>query len=194
MTTQDERLGEVAEVPAGVQVRFRRSWPDPIADVWAALTESDRTARWIGTYEGERRGGGSGTLTMTEGGGGAAGQPMRIREGGPPPPPGRPGEAEGGGEPAGQPMRIVECDPPHRLVVQWETEEAWRIALDLTEEQGRTVLVFTQVFAPGTDAGDYVLGWHWYLDKLDAELGGGSGPGDWDTFLAATGPAYGRSS
>jgi uncharacterized protein YndB with AHSA1/START domain len=166
MTTQDERLGEVSEVTAGVQVRFRRSWPDPIADVWAALTESDRTARWIGTYEGERRVGGAGTLTMTE------------EE----------------GEPAGQPMRIVECDPPRRLVVQWESEEAWRIALDLTEEQGRTVLVFTQVFAPGTDAGDYVLGWHWYLDKLDAALAGGPGPGDWDTFLAATGPAYGRSS
>jgi len=164
MTTQDERLGEVTEVPAGVQVRFRRSWPDPIADVWAALTESDRTARWIGTYEGERRVGGSGTLTMTE------------EE----------------GEPAGEPMRIVECDPPHRLVVQWESEEAWRIALDLTEEQGRTVLVFTQVFPPGTDAGDFVLGWHWYLDQFDAELTGGPKPPEWDAFVAATGPAYAR--
>jgi uncharacterized protein YndB with AHSA1/START domain len=161
---QDERLGRVTEVAEGVQVQFRRSWPDPIEDVWAALTRSDRTARWIGTYEGERRVGGSGTLTMTH-------------------------EEES----AGEPMRIVECDPPHRLVVQWESEQAWRIQLDLAEDQGRTVLVFTQVFPAGTDAGDYVLGWHWYLDQFHAELTGAAPPGDWETFLAATGPAYGRT-
>ncbi|WP_369135055.1 SRPBCC family protein [Modestobacter sp. I12A-02662] len=159
---RDERLGRVTEVPEGVQVQFRRSWPDPIEDVWAALTEDDRTARWFGSYEGERRVGGSGTLTMTH-----------------------------EGESAGEPMRIVECDPPRRLVVQWESEQAWRIQLDLTEEQDRTVLLFTQVFPPGTDAGDYVLGWHWYLDKLGAEVSGGAGPGSWEEFLAARRPAYG---
>jgi len=41
--TPEERLGSVTEVPEGVQVQFRRSWPDPIQDVWAALTEPDRT-------------------------------------------------------------------------------------------------------------------------------------------------------
>jgi uncharacterized protein YndB with AHSA1/START domain len=162
---QDERLGRVTEVPEGVQVQFRRSWPDPIEDVWAALTESDRTARWIGTYEGERRVGGAGTLTMTH-------------------------EEQS----AGEPMRILECDPPRRLVVQWESEQAWRIQLDLAEERGRTVLLFTQVFPPGTDAGDYVLGWHWYLDGLGAEVSGGQAPPAWDDFVAATGPAYRRSS
>jgi uncharacterized protein YndB with AHSA1/START domain len=164
MTTQDERLGQVSDVPAGVQVRFRRSWPDPIDDVWAALTEPDPTARWFGRYDGERRVGGSGTLTMTH---------------------------EDGAE--GEPMRIVECDPPRRLVVQWESEQAWRIELDLAQEGGRTVLLFTQVFPRGTDAGDYVLGWHWYLDLLDAEVTGAAGPGGWEEFLAATGPAYGRT-
>ena len=162
---EDERLGQVTEVPEGVQVQVRRSGPDPIEDVWAALTESDRTARWIGTYEGERRVGGSGTLTMTH-------EEQSV----------------------GEPMRIVECDPPRRLVVEWESEQAWRIQLDLAVEQDRTVLLFTQVFAPGTDAGDYVLGWHWYLDKLGAEVTGAPGPGDWETFLAATGLAYGRSA
>jgi uncharacterized protein YndB with AHSA1/START domain len=165
MTTQDERLGQVTEVPDGVQVRFRRSWPDPIEDVWAALTEPDRAARWFGSYEGERRVGGTGTLTMTH-------------------------EEES----VGEPMRIVECDPPRRLVVRWESEQAWLIELDLTEEQDRTVLLFTQVFPPGTDAGDYVLGWHWYLDKFSAELSGSAQPGDWETFLAATGPAYRNSA
>jgi len=161
---QDERLGQVTEVPEGVQVRFRRSWPDPIGDVWAALTENERTARWFGSYDGERRPGGSGVLTMTH-----------------------EGEA-----PAGEPVRIVECDAPRRLVLLWENEQAWRLELDLAEEQGATVLVFTQVFPAGTDAGDYVLGWHWYLDQFDAEVTGGAPPPEWDAFLAATAPAYGR--
>jgi uncharacterized protein YndB with AHSA1/START domain len=160
---QGERLGRVTEVPEGVQVQFRRSWPDPIEDVWAALTESDRTARWIGTYEGERRVGGAGTLTMT---------------------------AEE--QSAWEPMRIVECDPPRRLVVQWTSGQAWRVEVDLTQEQGRTVLLFTQVLAPGTDAGDVVLGWHWYLDQFEAALTGAPAPPAWDDFVAATAPAYGH--
>jgi uncharacterized protein YndB with AHSA1/START domain len=163
MTARDERLGEVAALPEGVRLQFRRSWPDPVADVWAALTEPERMLRWIGSYEGARHPGAAGTFTMTH------------EE-----------------QPAGEPMRIVECDPPRRLVVEWENELAWRVELDLTEQDGRTVLLFTQLFPPGTEVTDYVLGWHWYLDKFAAEVSGGTPPGDWDTFLAATGPAYGR--
>ncbi|MQA32872.1 SRPBCC family protein [Modestobacter roseus] len=163
MTTQDERLGQVREVPEGVRLQFRRSWPDPVEDVWAALTEPDRMARWIGTYDGERSVGGTGTFTMTQ------------EE-----------------ELVGEPMRIVECAPPHRLVVEWLTDEAWRVELDLTRADGQTVLLFTQVFPAGTELTDYTLGWHWYLDKLAAEVGGHPAPGSWDDFLAATGPAYGR--
>ena len=164
MTTPDERMGQVTELPEGVRLQFRRSWPDPIDDVWAALTEPDRMARWIGTYEGERRVGGSGTFTMTH------------EE-----------------QPIGEPMQIVECQAPRRLVVDWQTEEGWRVELDLSAQDGETVLLFTQLFAPGTEVTDYVLGWHWYLDKFDAEVGGRPAPGEWDDFLAATGPAYGRS-
>ncbi len=164
MTTQDERLGQVDELPEGVRLRFRRSWPDPIEDVWAALTEPERTARWIGTYEGERRAGGAGTFTMTH-----------------------------EDEPVGEPVRIAECDAPRRLVVEWATEEAWRVELDLFAEDGRTVLLFTQLFPAGTQVTDYVLGWHWYLDKFDAEVTGRPVPAHWDAFYAEVGPAYGRA-
>lgn len=164
MTAQDDdRLGQVSEVPDGVRLQFRRSWPDPIDDVWSALTEPDRTLRWIGSYEGERRVGGSGAFTMTH------------EE-----------------EPGSEPLQIVECDPPRRLVVEWQNELGWRVELDLTESDGGTVLLFTQVFPAGTDVPDYALGWHWYLDKLGAEVSGGTPPGAWEEFLAATGPAYGR--
>ncbi|MBN1094254.1 SRPBCC family protein [Blastococcus sp. TML/M2B] len=163
----DRRRGTVTRLDDGRQrLEFRREWPDPIEDVWAALTEPDRLVRWIGTFEGERAVGATGTFTMTH-------------------------EAE----PAGEPMRILECDPPRRLVVEWvqQDSDAWRVDLDLTREGDRTVLRFVQVFGPDADVVDYAMGWHWYLDKFGAEVEGTSGPGDWDTFLAATGPAYGRA-
>ncbi|MGR7024323.1 SRPBCC domain-containing protein [Geodermatophilus sp. URMC 62] len=159
------RSGVVTELPDGRRrLEFRRSWPDGPDDVWAALTEPDRLARWFGTYEGERTPGGRGTLTMTH-------------------------EAE----PAGEEVRIAECDPPRRLVVEWVDQADWRVELVLTVESGRTTLHVVQVFAAGTDVVDVALGWHWYLDMFDAEVGGRPAPADWDSFLAATGPDYGRA-
>jgi uncharacterized protein YndB with AHSA1/START domain len=168
-TDLETRRGTVTTEADGRQrLEFRRSWPDPIEDVWAALTEPDRLARWIGSYEGERGAGGTGTFTMTH-----------------------------EDEPAGEAMTVVECDPPRRLVVQWVQEQdgsgVWRIDLGLSVEDGRTVLRFVQVFAPGLDVVDFAMGWHWYLDKLDAELSGRPAPGSWDAFTAEVGPAYGRT-
>jgi uncharacterized protein YndB with AHSA1/START domain len=145
-----------------LRLEFRRSWPDPIDDVWAALTEPVRLARWIGTYDGERAVGGTGTFTMTH----------------------------EQGEPVGEPMTFVECDPPRRLVVEWVGQEHWLIEVDLAEEAGRTVLRFRQFFAAGTDVVDFAGGWHWYLDKLDAEVGGGPAPAEWETYWAEVGPGY----
>ena len=42
---------------------------------------------------------------------------------------------------------------------------------------GRTVLRFVQIFPAGADVTDMALGWHWYLDKLGAEIDGGTAPG-----------------
>jgi uncharacterized protein YndB with AHSA1/START domain len=146
----------------GRRLEFHRTWPDPIEEVWAALTESERTVRWIGRYDGERGTGATGAFTMTQ-------------------------EAE----PGEQPVTIVECEPPTRLVLEWSTPENWRIEVDLWTEDGRTVLRMRQDFAPGAEVGDIAAGWHWYLDKLDAEVGGRPQPGDWDAFLAEVGPGYG---
>ncbi len=158
----DERFGVVTEEPGGGRrLEFRRSWPDPIEDVWSALTDNERLARWIGTYDGPRGAGAEGTFTMTQ-------------------------EAE----PAREAVTIVECDPPHRLVLEWTGEQRWRVGLDLSEVGGRTVLVFTQVLATADGAGDVATGWHWYLDKLEAELTGRAQPAHWDAFLAEVGPRY----
>jgi uncharacterized protein YndB with AHSA1/START domain len=163
----DTRRGVVTREPDGRQrLEFRRSWADPIEDVWSALTEPDRLARWIGRYDGERAAGGTGTFTMTH------------EE----------------GESVGEPTTVVECDPPRRLVIEWVQQDTddWRIELDLWAEGGRTQFRFIQLYAADADVTDFALGWHWYLEKFDAEVRGRSGPADWDTFLAETGPAYGR--
>ena len=163
--TAEDRRGTVTPEADGRQrLEFRRSWPDPIDDVWSALTEPERLVRWIGRYEGERSVGGQGTFFMTQ------------EE----------------GEPVGEPATIVECAPPRRLVVETggPAQETWRIELDLAAEDGRTVLRFRQWFAAGTDVADYAGGWHWYLDKFDAEVSGGPAPADWETFWAQVGPGY----
>jgi hypothetical protein len=38
------------------------------------------------------------------------------------------------------------------------------------------------------------MGWHWYLEKFDAEVSGRPAPGDWESFFAQVGPGYGRGS
>ena len=162
-TAAADRRGVVNTGPDGRQLlEFRRSWPDPIEEVWSALTEPDRLARWIGTYDGERAPGGRGTFTMTH-------------------------EQES----VGEPMGIVECDPPRRLVVEWVGQEDWRLEVDLSGEHDRTVLRFRQSFAPGTQVAEFAAGWHWYLDRFDAAVRGSAEPPAWEDFLARSGPVYG---
>lgn len=141
---------------------LRREYPDPIGEVWAALTESDRLARWIGTHGGGGAPGGTVAFTLT-------------------------GEADAGGEVAPPvTVTILECDPPRRLVVDMpETaERTWRVAVTLAAEAGGTVLTFEQRIVDGLDPADVEAGWRWYLDRLGASLHGGPMPA-WEDYLPA---------
>jgi uncharacterized protein YndB with AHSA1/START domain len=132
----------------GRVVVLRREWPDPIDDVWSALTESERTARWIGTWN--TRTDTTVEFTMT-------------------------GEVDAGGEVAPPvTVTIVECDPPRRLVLDIPEGDGppWRVAVSLTEEGGRTVLLFEQRVVGGVSPADVEAGWSWYLDRLSASLHG----------------------
>lgn len=166
-----------ADAPARTVV-LRREWPDPVDDVWSALTESERTARWIGTYTGAGRAGGRGEDAGTASSTG-------------PVPPGHPassprqveftmtGEVDAGGDVAPPvTVTIVECDPPRRLVLDIPEGEGppWRVAVTLTEEAGRTVLLFEQRVVEGVAPADVEAGWNWYLDRLGAALHNGPMP------------------
>ena len=109
-------------------VVLQQEYPDPIGQVWAALTESDRLAPWIGTHSGGGAPGGTVEFTMT-------------------------GEVDAGGEVA-EPVTVtvVECVPPRRLVVDFpETDErTWRVALTLAPQAGGTILRFEQPMPTGS--------------------------------------------
>jgi uncharacterized protein YndB with AHSA1/START domain len=163
MDETDTRYGTVEPEDGGARLEFRRTWPDDGDDVWAALTDPARTQRWIGRYEGKRAPGATGTFEMT---------------------------FEGEGPPS--PMTVVECVEPHRLVLDLPATN-WRLELDLVTQRGGTTLIFVQRFADAAAVPDVATGWHWYLDRLDAELRGTEPPGDWDAFVAEVGPRYGWS-
>jgi uncharacterized protein YndB with AHSA1/START domain len=150
--------------PLGERLVLNREYPDPIDDVWSALTESDRLGRWIGTYTGRGRPGGTVEFVMT-------------------------GEADAGGEVA-DPVTVTvhECEAPRRLVVDIpESESAtrsWRLELVLTPSGTGTALVFTQDLLDGMGRADIEAGWNWYLDRLEASLHAAPMP-DWADYAPA---------
>ena len=162
MDATDTRYGTLEPEGELTRLEFRRTWPDDGDDVWSALTAPERTARWIGTYEGERRTGATGRFAMT------------AEEGSPT-----------------EPLTIVECIEPHRLVLEWPDMNGWRCEIDLVSQRGGTTLIFVQRFADAAAGPAVATGWHWNLDRLDAEISGTEPPTDWDAFVAEVGPRYG---
>lgn len=139
-----EPTGTVEIVAGRARLTIVREFRAPIDDVWAAVTESDRLARWIGTFTGDP----------------ASGE-VRFRM-----------TAEVGAPEDG--MRIRECDPPRRLAVSSQVgEEWWDLDLDLVEADGVTTLTFTQPGLDPSMADSVGPGWEYYLDRLVAAETGG---------------------
>ncbi len=175
--------GPTAGPPAEDRVLvLHREYPDPIDDVWAALTESDRLARWIGSYTGT--GGAAGTVEFTMTGevdaGGTVAAPATVAIVACEPPGPRPGGRAGDGpDPRAD-------GPTARLVVDIpETaHRAWRVAVQLTGTARGTSLRFEQRITAGIDPADVEAGWSWYLDRLGAALHDAPMPA-WDDYLPA---------
>lgn len=118
---------------------LEREFRAPIEDVWAAVTEPARLARWIGTFTGDPQ---SGRVVFA----------MTAEEGAPK-----------------EEMEIIECAPPHVLRVLAGTgEHRWLVELSLTEEGGVTTLVFVQPDVDPLAAESMGPGWEYYLDRLAA--------------------------
>lgn len=140
-----------------------RAFRAPIEDVWAAVTVSDRLARWFGTWRGDPK---SGTVHV------------RMH-------------AEG--EVPEQAWTILECRPQARLAVRvGDGNEAWDFAVDLSTQAETTTLEFTQAIDDPSGWESIGPGWEYYLDRLVvAESGGDPSTVDFDRdYYPALGPYY----
>lgn len=119
-----------------------RTFHAPIASVWAAITESDRLARWVGTWTGDPT---TGSVLF------------RMN-------------AEGDDiEP--ETFTIHECDPPHRISLTSQVvgqENVFHFLVELTEVAGTTTLTFSQSVPDPEMAAGVGPGWEYYLDRLVA--------------------------
>jgi uncharacterized protein YndB with AHSA1/START domain len=139
--------GRVTRLADRLTLHVERTFHAPIDDVWAALTEPERLARWLGTWRGD----------PTEG---------RVMF--------RMTFEEGADE---EELEIRECRPPHRLAVTSHAGEyTWHLEADLTESGGVTTLSFSQPEVDHDDLLSVGPGWEYYLDRLVAVETGGEPP------------------
>jgi uncharacterized protein YndB with AHSA1/START domain len=136
--------GRVVRLADRLTLQVDRVFHAPIDDVWAAITEPDRLARWLGTWRGDPT---EGRVMFR----------MLFEE----------GDSE-------QEMEIRECRPPHRLAVTSHVgEQAWYLDVDLSESGGMTTLSFSQRDVDPEDLPSVGPGWEYYLDRLVAVETGG---------------------
>ncbi|MEU4236991.1 SRPBCC family protein [Actinoplanes sp. NPDC026619] len=124
----------------GTDLVLTRTFRAPIDDVWASLTETDRTARWFGPWQGDA-------------GAGSAIKVQMVHEEGRP----------------WMDMTIDACEPPRRLAISaGEPDSRWLLEMELTETAGVTELRFTQHLTGTEGVGEVGPGWEYYLDGLVA--------------------------
>ncbi|MEU4767443.1 SRPBCC family protein [Actinosynnema sp. NPDC023794] len=136
--------GRLVRTDAGSDLVLTRTFRALADDVWASLTEPERTARWFGPWEGEA----------------APGRAVKVQmvfE-----------EQEPWME-----VRIDVCDPPRRLAMSMVDEAGtWRMELLLSEVDGVTELSLVHHLSTEEGIGEVGPGWEYYLDMLVASRAG----------------------
>ena len=119
-----------------------RTFRAPIESVWAAVTESDRLERWVGTWTGDPA---SGSVLFRMN---AEGDDVKPET-----------------------FTIHECDPPRRVSLTSQVvgeQNVLHFVLELTEDAGTTTLTFSQSVPDAEMATGVGPGWEYYLDRLVA--------------------------
>lgn len=155
--------GRVVRTADGLDLVVNRLVRGRIEDVWASITETDRTARWFGRWEGDA----------------APGRTIRVQMG---------FEDQAPWSDA----RIESCNPPTHLgLVMMDGSTGWQLEVVLAERGDQTELTFTQHRVPADQAGDIGPGWEYYLDNLIASRDGDPLP-DFDDYYPAQRDYYQR--
>lgn len=140
--------GKLHGTPDRPELHLTRTFRAPLADVWASITESERTARWLASWSGAA----------------APGATVRMRL-----------EHEEG-RPESD-LTILACEPPRRLEVLTADEFGrWHLEARLSEDDGVTTLVLVHHLEPGSEDPSVGAGWEYYLDLLVASREGTARP------------------
>jgi uncharacterized protein YndB with AHSA1/START domain len=140
----------------GNDLVLTRTFRAPVADVWASLTDPERTARWFGPWQGDAGPGRTVKVQMMH----EEGQPWMD-------------------------MTIDACEPPHRLAISaGEEHDRWHLDMVLAESGGVTELRFTQHLSGTEGVGEIGPGWEYYLDALVASRDGRPAPEFGDYYPA----------
>lgn len=159
--TATSPLGQVLREDGRLRLEFVRTYDEPVEQVWAALTDPERTARWFGRWSGDPASG-SVQLVMT---------------------------AEDDQTP--QEVRVLECAPPTRLALEVPSPDGtWPLSATLREVEGGTELTFVHAMAEPYDASGIGPGWQYYLDRLGAVVTGDPVPEDFGAYHPALEGAY----
>ncbi|MCE7007411.1 SRPBCC family protein [Kibdelosporangium philippinense] len=159
--------GKLVPTDNGYDLVLTRTLCAPIEDVWASLTESSRTSRWFGPWEGSAGAGSTIKVQMVH----EEGQPWME-------------------------MHIDACEAPSRLAVtSVDDHGVWRLEALLSETAGTTELNLVQHIEKADGVGSIGPGWEYYLDMLIASRDGTPTPdfndyypaqqGYYDTLLAS---------
>ena len=146
--------GRLVPTADGNQLVLSRTFRAPIEDVWASVTEPDRTARWFGRWKGDAAPGRMIKIQMAQ-----EDQAPWIDK------------------------RIDACDPPRRLALS-DGSGNRRIELLLSHTDGLTELRLVYFLDPTDEPGAMGPGWEYYLDMLVAARDGLSTPSFDDYYPA----------
>ncbi|MFF8869599.1 SRPBCC family protein [Streptomyces massasporeus] len=135
-----EPTGRLAPTPSGHDLIITRTYRASVDDVWASVTEPERTARWFGPWRGDAAPGRTIEVQLT------------YEESAP-----------------WFPVRIDACEPPRRLAVSTQDEAgSWSLELLLAETDGATEVRLIHHLTSTEQLGSIGPGWEYYLDMLTA--------------------------
>jgi uncharacterized protein YndB with AHSA1/START domain len=136
-------------------IRFERRYDVPPADVWSALTDPERLARWLAGAELDLRVGGQYVLRFS------GEDESQITRG-----------------------RVLALEPERLLELSWlyPGEADTVVRFELRPDGDGTILVLDHANLPAEEAPGYGGGWHAHLDALDAHLGREEIPDWWGRY------------
>ncbi|GAA2995954.1 SRPBCC family protein [Actinokineospora diospyrosa] len=153
--------GELFRTATGGDLVLGRTFRGTPEDVWASVTEPERTARWFGRWEGT----------------GAPGSTIRVQM------------AFEEGEPWFD-ARIEVCEPHRRLGLSTSDEAGnWHLELLLSEVADGTLLRLVHHLTTLNTLGEVGPGWDYYLDLLVAARTNNP-PVNWDDYYPRLKPYY----